>query len=241
MELSFWNKFVIWSYTLDSSVINGSLLGVLDQERLSRWCSRIARTFADASSRQYSPPKIYERFLPLFEGDILPRKEQQNFLRLYIKNLQYLIKNAPPLTGEITVYKASSPYPGLEIGKIHQRQFNSSSYRIDMNYSTFLPPGGICCMHRIRIPKSARVLILSPLLSAYPDEAEIILPHSVDFEISAISSMPISVPLKTPELEWKEVQEPPYTLGPIYFHNYKVDCRSETRHIELYVSRLLGA
>lgn len=243
MKLSFWNKFVIWSYTLDSSLVNGVLLGTFKRRNVQLWCQRFASTFRQVSlGTKYGIPKVYKEFVNfLHNKESLTEEAEERLVRLYIKNLQYIIKNAPPLTGQIVVYKASSPYPGLEIGTVHQKPFNSTSYRVDLNFSVFLPPDGLCCMHRITIPKNARVLILSPLLSAYPDEAEIILPYGVDFQVTSISSMPLAVPVETPVVQFINVQEQPYTLGPVFLYNYKVDCRTYIRNVKLYNSTLTGA
>jgi hypothetical protein len=242
MGLTFWNQFVIWSYTLGSGVVNNSLLGTINKKNLSVWCGRIANTYREVTTKKNRRfPQAYKEFVSFLIGSgELDFEAQKRFLALYIENLQYLIKSAPALTGAITVFKASSPYPGLKVGKVEQKPFNSTSYRVDMNYSIFLPPDGLCCMHRITIPKGSRVLILSPLLSAYPDEAEILLPHGVAFNVSNIYLMPLEVPVQTPQLEFKQIQSEPYTLGPVYFYNYKVDCLAETRNVRLYNSVLSG-
>jgi hypothetical protein len=240
MELSFWSKFVIWSYTIGSGTVNMYLLGVVEKSNIPVWADRIARTFRQASTgMKISIPKVYQEYIPFLRGQSnLSYQKKEELLILYIRNLQFIIKQAPPLTGDIVVYKASSPYPGLQPGKVHQKPFNSTSYRVDMNYSLFLPKNGLCCMHRIEIKKGAQVLILSPILSAYPDEAEIILPHGVDFNVKSISSMALNFPVQTPEVTFKTVQNEPYTIGPIYFYNYKIDCSTEKRNVTLYNSVL---
>jgi hypothetical protein len=233
MALSDWDRFVIWSYTLGSGTVNSYLLGMLDKEDLFVWFQRIMMTYNQVTKgKGYKlPPK----FRPFFKG---PSVDRLAFLDLYAKHLQRIIKGAPPTQGTFKVYKASSPYPSLKVGDVYQRPFNSTSYRIDTNYSIFLPPGGLCCMHEITVPKGSRVLFLSPLLSAYPDEAEVLFPYGVSFRVSRTSSMKLNVPRNT-TVQWKKVQEPPFSIGPVFFYNYSMDCDTEKRYVKTYVSTLV--
>lgn len=241
MSLPPWHQFVIWSYTLGSGAVNAFLLGTLDNSALQLWCARISKTFRDLSRKQkYELPpafRAYQKFLLGSAPWSLP--EQKKFIGLYARNLQQIIQKAPPLTGEIVVHKASTPYPGLTVGDVKQEPFNSTSYRIDTNYSIFLPPGGLCCMHRITLRKGARVLILSPLLSAYPDEAEVLLPFGVTFRVAFVSSMALQVPVTLTSATYKKVQSEPLSIGPVFFYNYKTDCQTVKKDIRLYNSVLI--
>lgn len=236
-----WHQLVIWLYTLGSGPINSLLLGNPVGKGLGLWAERFGQVFQEVSKgKKYALPKAFYIYRDFLEGKAtLSSNELLAFARLYILNLQQIIKNAPPLTGEIIVHKASSPYPGLEVGDVYQKPFNSTSYRIDMNYSVFLPEGGFCCMHRVTLRRGTRVLILSPLLSAYPDEAEILLPHDVTFQVKFLSSMTLRVPKNPTVVAWKKAQEGPLIVGPVYLYNYKADCDTEPKDIRLYNSVLL--
>lgn len=231
MSLSDWDRFVIWSYTLGSSTVNSYLMGTLEKGDLSIWFERMMVTYSQVTrGKGY---KLPFKFQPFFKGS----KNQLAFIKLYAKHLQKIILNAPPTKGTVKLYKASSPYPNLKIGNVYQQPFNSTSYRIDTNYSIFLPPGGLCCMHEITVPKGSSVLFLSPLLSAYPDEAEVLLPYGVSFAVTRTTSYSLNVPKNT-SVQWKKVQEPPFSIGPVFFYNYSMDCDTVKRQVKTYVSTL---
>lgn len=238
MNLTDWNKFIIWIYTVGSSAVNGYLFGQEDLRVMKMWCTRFRQLLMEtSSSMSYTLPKPWKRFQRFLSGgaDLTP-EEVRRFIALYSENLSLVIAEAPPTTAEFTVYKSSSPYPGLEVGSVKQLAFNSSSYRVDMNYSIFLPPDGLCCMHKIRVPKGSHVLVLSPLLSAYPDEAEVLLPPNVSFEVFSTSFMKVS--FNKTAVKWKEAQKLPRTVGPLYLYDYKADCDAKEKQVKLYNSVL---
>ncbi len=235
MNLGFWDKFIIWSYTLGSATVNRYLMDKWDEEDVRIWAEGFLTTYQEtADNKKHNIPDEYKEFMT---GSV----NYLDLLEMYIENLQRIIRKSPSLTGDIIVYKASTPYPGLEVGDVKQEPFNSTSYRVDINYSTFLPPGGLCCMHKLVLRKGSRALILSPLLSAFPDESEIILPYGVTFRIRKITYMTLNVPNDADiEIKYKTVQERPYSLGPIYLYNYKVECDTVRKRIELYESVVIG-
>lgn len=239
MHLRFWDKFVIWFYTIQSYTVNRYLLGMIDGEDINAWAEKLIDVYADATGNTvHSIPKKYRNFTPFFRNKNYKNKnlDYVDLLKIYVDNLQEIINNSPSLKGDIVVYKASTPYPGLKVGDVLQQPFNSTSYRVDMNYSIFLPPGGLCCMHKLLLKKGSKVLILSPLLSAYPDESEIILPYNVTFHVERVSSMILDVPIDDSNVTYTIVQDRPYSIGPIYIYNYKIDCNTEKRKIKMYES-----
>lgn len=238
MDLTDWNKFIVWIYTVGSSAVNGYLFGQDDPRVMKMWCVRFRQLLAETSpTMSYSLPRPWLKYKRFFDGKAdLSKEEVRQFIDVYSKNLSLIISQAPPTTGEFTVYKSSSPYPGLEVGSVKQMAFNSSSYRVDMNYSVFLPADGLCCMHKVTIPKSSRVLILSPLLSAYPDEAEVLISPGVSFEVYSTSFMKVS--FNKTSIKWKEAQGLPRRVGPLYFYDYKGDCGSQEKQVKLFNSIL---
>lgn len=238
MKLSDWNKFIIWIYTVGVSAVNTYLFGQENMRIMRMWCTRFRDLLQKTSvSMSYVLPRPWRRFQFFFDGQQeLTVEEVREFIGLYTKNLNLVIHSAPMIDGEFTVYKASSPYPGLEVGSVLQTAFNSSSYRVDFNYSIFLPPDGLCCMHKILVPKRSRVLFLSPLLSAYPDESEVLLPPNVTFEVYSTSFM--EVPFSNTVVKWKAAQTEPMAVGPLYFYDYSHDCESRPKQVKLFNSVL---
>ena len=136
-----------------------TLLGMSDDQSLELWSNRLFSTFDQFTKNNFVQrivPEKFKMFQKYFFGGSkhdLTIELMRKLVTLYTENLQAIILGSPPLKGNIRVYKASSPYPGLEVGKVHQVPFNSTSYRVDINFSTFLPPEGLCCMHEILIEK----------------------------------------------------------------------------------------
>lgn len=243
MNLSFWNKFVIWYYTYQSSTINGSLINIVTDDNILIWSKKLFSVFRDMSiDESQAIPNHLSEFTDNFNTPAasVTIGAALRLMKLYITDLQRVITESPPLTGTIVVYKASSPYAELKVGKVHQRPFNSTSYRADMNYNTFLPVIGSCCMHKIALPKDSRALILSPLLSAYPDESEVLLPHGITLDVRFISNITLNVPKGTQQPTYKQIQEQPLTLGPVFAYNHKVDCQSTRRQVKLYNSVMVN-
>ena len=238
MNLTDWNKFIIWIYTVGSSAVNSYLFGKEDLSTMKSWCVRFRQLLGEtSSSMSYILPKPWLRFKRFLDSKVnLNAEEVRRFIALYAENLSLIINQAPTTVSAFTVYKSSNPYPELGIGSVKQLAFNSSSYRVDMNYSVFLPPDGLCCMHKIQVPKGSRVLVLSPLLSAYPDEAEVLLPPNVSFEVYSTSSMKVNFNKTT--VKWKEVQTLRRRVGPLYFYDYKGDCNVKEKEVKLYNSVL---
>lgn len=231
MSLSKWDMFVIWSYTFGSGVPNKYLLGMIDEKIAISWSRRIYETCV---VMEISPNDI---FLSFFQK--IKNNEPYNldlFIKNYIINLQKIIVNSPPLFDNIIAYKASSSYDELSEKQVYQKPFNSCSYKINFNYSMFLPKDKSCCMHQLLLKKNTKCLILSPLLSAYPDESEIILPYGVVFNIIDTGTMELKMPVNDNLPKWKKIQKMPFYLGPVYEYKHKLDCQKKSIKVKLYKS-----
>lgn len=237
MKLSFWNKFVVWSYTIGSGTMNTILVtGTVDEESLRIWFERVVDTYIQVSDGLVELPKSYEKFTPFFlKTSVASPQDQLEFITLFSRNLQKIILSAPATTGEITVYKASSPYPGLTVGNVYQRPFNSTSFRMDMNFSMFLPASGGCCMHKLELQKGVNCLFISPLLSAYPYECEVLLPYGITFKVLYTSKVRLQTPLGK-ESTWNLLQKGNISLGPVYDYNYKNECSRSVKEYKLFNS-----
>lgn len=240
MKLSFWNKFVIWSYTLGSGLVNSYLItDSYSKDRIMDWFERIIFTYSEVSNNNIDLPAPYANFLEFFDrSKTITVEASESFLKLYIENLQEIIVSAPSLTGTMMVYKASYPYPDLKVGDVPQKPFNSTSFRVDMNYSMFLPAITGCCMHRLQLNKTSKCLFVSPLLSAYPYECEVLLPHGNTFKVIFSGEVELAVPMGSQTL-WKTIQEGKLSLGPVYDYNYKNECSREIKKYTLYTSRVM--
>lgn len=231
MKLSTWKKYLIWIYTLDSNTINNYLKGKVNNKSIKNWCMFFIEKYKDV---------IIDRgeFMPLQYKNNFANNEYEEILKKYCNELKNIIDNSPPLSGDIILYKASSRYHDLKIGKVFQKQFNSCSYRIDFDFSLFLDLNDFCCMHKITVRKNSKILILSSALSAFPDEYEVLLPFNIDFNITSKSTMILNMPRNLKDSTYIQIQTQPFTIGQVYAYNYKKECNTIAQKVELYNSIL---
>lgn len=240
MNLPLWDKYILWSYSLGSGTINSYLLNTLDEDSLLIWTRRILYTYQNI--KNIVLPQKYDRYKKIFAektssySDVKFRSFSHKLVALIAEDVQRIILASPQIKADIIVYKASSKYPQLKIGNVEQKLFNSTSYKVNMDFSMFLPEGGFCCMHKIVLKKGINSLILSPCLSAYPDEAEVILPYDITLEVKYISTMTLHIPLAEDYEKFIEIQYQPYTIGNVYDYNHKVECRTKERNVKMYNS-----
>lgn len=236
MNLPQWDQFIIWSYTVGSSTINNYLLGNDISTNLIYWTARIFQTYQQISNKPV--PVKYNRWSQYFNGkkSISVKDDYIPLIKLFTLDLQRIILNSPVCKSDIILYKSSSPYSGLDVGVVPQSAFNSTSYKADMNFSMFLPSDGMCCMHKIILLKGSNALILSPHLSAYPYECEVILPYDINFNVHVITSTILHVPTSSPNITWKPIQKSPITLGPMYDYNYKIECNTTPKNVKTFIS-----
>lgn len=236
MELSDWDRYVIWQYTLGSAVINNYLFG--NDVDACKWGSRMFDLYNTNLSDE--PPYLSEYFKnpKLYKAS----KDKVSILRELIKkvieDLQRIIKQSPPLKRKLIVYKASSSYPGLYLGNnVKQQGFNSTSFRGDTDFIPFLKEDH-CCFHQITIPRGSNVLILSPVISAYPDENEVILPYGISLHIWGLGAVELNDPV-TNEERYKKIQREPIKIGNVYAYNHETQCaKKQKRLVKLYKSTL---
>lgn len=103
-------------------------------------------------------------------------------IKSYIKDLDRIIKNSPPLTKEITVYRGVKDkyyYPDKNNKTFINNTFMSTSYSI---YNAYEFAGQKCCMKKI-ICKPGTSAIFLECITSHPRENEILLGLNNRFNI----------------------------------------------------------
>lgn len=244
-NLTLWDQFLIWCYTLDSGPVNNRLVGLNGD--IVIWA---LATFKAYNVKHYGlnqigyPYRQWQQFFSQPNSYLALSKAEQNqiadtMLEFYIADLERLIVAAPATTGEIVVYKATRSYPELEqvinqfgMGKgkgkltslamkqanpitLSQKPFNSTTYDPELEFSPFLGTKEQCCLMIIRIPPCARVLAISPLLHAYQYEREILLPFGTDFDIFDVQKQNFNY-IPGDEQKVVQLQSEPYVIGEVF-------------------------
>lgn len=202
-NLSEFDKYVIWRYTIGSASINSFLIfGRIKtlNDNSSYWCYLFflywKNTFGGSRESWILVPSSFKKYRKYFETPELfkskigvKEKDIEDIIKLYILRLQKIVIECPTPSGDISVFKVSSKYPGLpekltEIPTtVLQLPFNSTTIDPHFNFAPFVSPEASCCFFEIHIPKGQHCLFVPPYLHAYPFEKEIILPYGCIFEV----------------------------------------------------------
>jgi hypothetical protein len=197
-NLSLWDKFLIWRYTLGSGAINFSLVGIAKDDQISFWCYQFFKSW------RYPPKYIHSRFRPYlryFENpkELLYRSDKlsisKSIISKFIHQLERIILSAPRNHSPFYVYKVSSKYPELPEEStlsvnsiVFQKPFNSTTYNPQFNFAPFIAEDATCCLHKILIPKGSRMLLIPSEFHAYPHEMECLLPFGSSFKVESITN-----------------------------------------------------
>jgi hypothetical protein len=228
-NLPLWDQYVIWTYTLGSQAVNRRLAGIPFSKDLSqKWAYDLFFNW-----RRYNAPigYLFSSYRRLFVapsaymslGDELRTSIADELLDKYSINLQHIIMGAPVTQGDITVYKASTPYdPRLEGNSfpftLLQKPFNSTTYSPQFDFNAFLASNqATCCLWNILIPKGSHVMAITHPYQAYLTEREIILPIGCKLVVTGARQTDLSYhPIReAPE----RLQSNPPVIGEVFTHN----------------------
>lgn len=235
MNLPKWDKFIIWSYTLGSGTVNRYLNG-LEVEPID-WVKKLLNLYKSNFSDSFEPPYLKNIFLKpsLFETSPDKLKISKILLEKYIANLKRIIHNAPSLTSDIKVYKTSGKINKFEVGNsITQNAFNSSTFRKDTDLIPFLRDNH-CCYHEMRVSKRVNVLFISDVLSAYPDEKEVLLSPGCIISVQSKFQINLYKSLREKE-KTQQVQREPLKIGQVFMTNHMYDCPQKKFRVNGYRS-----
>lgn len=250
--LNFWEKYLVWRYTMGSGQVNRLLLGTVQLEDFIYWTYQF---FLYYNVDHYGIDQIsapFQQWQNLFISPDLYLNysiDQQiliaeQVITLFIRELERIILNAPVTTGEITVYKVSTRYSELPTGRVSsdvivfQKPFNSTTYDPQLNFAPFLPEDSDCCLFVITIPAGARVLAIPQMFHAYPHEREILLPFNSSFDIYRVERDILDyVPAN--EYQFIQVQRPPFVIGEVYQVNQLSCPRVRSKPMTVYFARLI--
>jgi hypothetical protein len=198
-NLSKWDQYVVWRYTIGSGQVNMKLI-IGDNAKNTDihikqtiWTYQFFKYFNKTYSKVGMPKEIqkYSKYFYIsgaLEYINLSMKKKiriaNDIIDAYTINLQRIINEAPKIEQDIVVYKASTKYwTDDENNRIVQKPFNSSSYDPTFPFNMFMSEGSNCCLWQILVPKGSNVLSINPSYHAYPFEREILFPHGVTFDI----------------------------------------------------------
>ena len=228
-NLSVWEKYIIFRYTLGSTSVNSKLVGLSEMTKLIDWTLKFFQYY---NYRHYGLNSIKAPFdqwtnyfiNPNAYGSLPSNKKQylaNQVITEFTKALQAIILKAPVTPGNINVYKVSSYYPDLPqklVGGdkiVAQKPFNSTTYDPTLNFIPFLGTDKSCCFFHIMIPKGSRVLAIDLSLHAYPHEREILLPFNSSFDITQIGTDILNY-ISPTDQKYLTVQQYPLVFGEVF-------------------------
>ena len=240
-NLSLWDKYLIWRYTLDSGVLTQFLIGNR-QYNNEIWVRNFFYLYASAQYGVKEIPLAWRHWEPYLSNpktwDALPVankiKLELELIRQYAIDLERIILAAPSNKDVITVYRATGVYPDIDgivkasqnmsypqkitfpqDFRVFQKPFNSTSYDSQLDFSPFLGSISDCCLYKIKIPKCSRLLAISPVLHAYPHEREILLPFASTLIVHGVQKKIFNYyPLD--KQKYTAVQSTPLVIGEVY-------------------------
>lgn len=254
-QLSLWDRYLIWLYTTGSSSPNSYLTGTLEEPYARRWAFRLFSyyNYQHYGLDQIQPPfsKYRSFFIEPNRYLDLPEQEAYQFAQLLLcffdVRLEEIILGAPRTTGEITVYKANSLYPGLPTvlpfeghAIVEQKPFNSTTYDPQLNFAPFMSPNATCCMSVIRIPSGSSVLYISSTIHAYPNENEILLPFGCNFDVDNIYQDTLDYIPADKQKFITTQQGPPYVIGELFRLNQTSLSDVQTKTLTFYSITLIA-
>jgi len=208
-DLSEFDRFCIWRYTIGSGSINMYLIFKSLPDNGPYWVQQFLEYYNntyEASVGKKLLPSSW-KFLSKYIGDIntfkrLPKKQKDGLslqvIKKYADTLQRIIMKSPSITGKgFPVLKIASKYPGLpedtsnfKRARVEQLPFNSVTFDLHLNLAPFMSPiEGGSVLFDIFLPKGSKALYVPASLHAYPFENELILPFGCTFNIKSYSKV----------------------------------------------------
>lgn len=243
-NLSIWDKYLIWTYTLDSGPINRYLLGnkLLSEEDL-RWLTGFLNRwpYGNVVDWNFRKWQNYLRnaqdFLDYSERETLGRKMIGTIALTLIR----IIQEAPRPLGDFRLYKGSARYPGLENvveGEyLVQKLINSTSYNPHVNLTQFTSRN--CCAYELQVGPSIPLLIIDRSLHAFPNEMEVLIAPDVRFLLQKIGIRKIGYTVVN-KSAYTLVQQEPYLIGEMYRQNPHIYCATDEADFTYYTVQVFA-
>lgn len=206
-NLSDFDKYCVWRYTIGSGAINNQLIFDKLSDNGPRWTYLFflywKNTFKDNKSSiptSFSKWKVYfndPRKLSTSSQDI-QKKVSSDLIDKYIDHLEKIILKAPSVEGSgFYVYKVARYYPQLpkpnhqefKPERVLQLPFNSTTISPNFNFAPFVALESDCCLFKIHMPKGSKCLYIPDIYHAYPFEKEVLLPFGCIFDIKKFSNI----------------------------------------------------
>jgi hypothetical protein len=200
-DLSPFNRYIIWRYTIGSGSINSYLITNKISDNAIHWTYYFFlyhyNTYHSSSNVSYMVSRWNKYFDNPRSYLSLSKSDQTNvaisIIQSYIILLQKIIINAPTPSDTFKIFKVASKYPGLPDtnnqlpAKVVQLPFNSTTVSPYFNFEPFISPSATCCLFNITVTKGSHCLYIPSEFHAYPFEHEIILPKNCIFNIKSIN------------------------------------------------------
>lgn len=261
-QLSQFEQYCIFRYTLGSSSINHYLIHQRLGPNALEWCYLFFQYWYNTSPtpglgllNHFRYYRHYFEHPPAYMQLSLLQQERiaKAIIPTYAKVLQAIILAGPRVKGAgFYVYKMTKKYDALPNSiksvpdRVTQSPFNSTSYSPSVNYIIFSDLQDDCCMFRIRVPAGSQCLLIPAYLGSYMFEYEILLPQHVSFYISNIEKGQLNY-IHPLDLNVKMVQpKNRIRMGNVYKLNPYCPCKSgkckiRTKDFIIYDAELFNA
>lgn len=251
-NMSLWNRFLIWRYTLGSGSLNLELIGIAKDDQKLFW------TYNFFKSYNYDIKDVgkkYEKYGKYFGSknalSYLKSSDRESIADYVITNvivdIEKIILGAPVIKKEFEVYKVSTKYPGLPEDNeldmthiVHQKPFNSTTYNPQFNFAPFIAEDSTCCLHKINIKKGSKVLMIPSEYHAYPMELECLLPFNSAFKVKEVREEDFDYIPKENQ-KFIEVQDmDKLVIGQVYMYDPLADNRVRSKKLTYYISEYIN-
>lgn len=253
-NLTDFNKYCVWRYTIGSASINTRLIFNKPSENSPRWTYLFFLYHKNTYPTNRKVPRDFYQWQSFFDKpdsyNQLPLDKQlliaNKLIDSYTILLNKIILDGPktPKGDNIHVYKVASKYPqlpdivGNKLVPVKQLPFNSVTVIKNFNFAPFIPADASCCLFDISLPPGSICLYIPTDYHAYPFEHEIILPPESTFLVKSIDKQILNyidkekINIVTLQ-SYNKIQ-----LGPVYtineFYPCKGNCESVQKFFTVY-------
>lgn len=247
-ELSLFEQYIIWRYTLGSGSVNKELIGIPNETNKVFWTYLFFKNYNYSLNNLDYPYNNYTHYFH-YPEDFLKENERTKLnisniiINMFIGSLQTIIKNSPIVKEEFIVYKVSTYYPDLPKLEdfnekyVKQLPFNSTTYNPEFDFSYFIGDKDPCCFFKIIVTKGLHVLYVPKEYHAYSFEDEIILPYGITFSIYDHGIVKLNYVPKD-KLKLDVIQRNPLYIGPVYENNKSNNRLIKSKNINIFYVKL---
>jgi hypothetical protein len=252
-ELGRFDSYLIWLYTTGSSILAKALIGIDVKVHLILLAKRVVNRWPVFDQEEVPVQfrcdlwKDPSKFADLPNG--VKVQMGKDIYRYYLERFTDIMRNAPALEQDLTVYRVTTPYDELleaddDVNHyLFQRPFSSTTVNREMvQFCIFLggcTPNVTCCAMEVTIPKGAPLLIIPNSLHAYPYQYEAVLPFGTVLDIREITKCTVYDPevemVPIPGRDFEKRKK--WALGPLFYA--EVSFPAKESEVNYYITRAI--